>query len=379
MTKQLALAALTVFAVAACSSDRDPTGPQIAANSATSQADRLAGTGTHGNIYTLTNQTAGNSVAVFSQGDDGSLTAAGKVSTGGLGSGSSLGSQGSLTLSENGRWLLAVNAGSNDISVFSVTPDGLSLTDRVWSGGTRPISVTNAKDLVYVLDAGGSGNISGFSLSKEGKLTAIGGSTRPLSGSAVDPAQVSFSSDGRWLVVTEKNTNKIDVYGVDESGAAGTPSFQSPPGAGIKPFGFAFGKENEFVVSEAATGSASSYILGESGTVSLITGAAATHQGAPCWVAVTKNGHFAYTANAGSGTITGFSVSHGGALSLLDASGVTATVNAGAIDIAMSGNSRFLYQLDGIRISAFRVTASGHLELLGSVTKPTGAAGLAAL
>jgi len=38
-----------------------------------------------------------------------------------------------------------------------------------------------------------------------------------------------------------------------------------------------------------------------------------------------------------------------------------------------------LYQLDGMRISAFRVTASGHLELLGSVAKPTTAAGLAAL
>jgi 6-phosphogluconolactonase (cycloisomerase 2 family) len=216
-------------------------------------------------------------------------------------------------------------------------------------------------------------------VSKKGELAAIAGSTRPLSGSAVDPAQVSFSSDGRWLVVTEKNTNNIDVYAVDKDGVAGAPSFQSPAGAGIKPFGFAFGKKNEFVVSEAATGSASSYVLGKTGTVSLITGEAATHQLAPCWVAVTKNGQFAYTANATSGTITGFSVGQGGAISLLDPSGVTATVNAGATDIAMSSNSHFLYQLDGTRISAFRVTSSGHLELLGSVAKPTGAAGLAAL
>jgi 6-phosphogluconolactonase (cycloisomerase 2 family) len=379
MNKKFALAALTVVAVAACSGDRDLTGPSVVGNLTSAQADRLAGTGTHGNIYTLTNQPAGNAVAVFGQGDDGSLTAAGTVWTGGLGSGSSLGSQGSLTLSDDGRWLLAVNAGSSDISAFSVTPGGLVLTDRIASGGTKPISVTIADDVVYVLNGGGSGNISGFSLSKKGDLSAIAGSTRPLSGSAVDPAQVSFSSDGRWLVVTEKNSNNVDVYAVDKQGVVGAPSFQHPAGAGTKPFGFAFGKKNEFVVSEAATGSASSYVLGKNGTASLVTGAAVTHQGAPCWVAVSKNGRFAYTANAASGTITGFSVSHDGALSLLDASGVTATVNAGAIDIAMSGNSRFLYQLDGSRISAFRVTASGHLEPLGSIAKPAGSAGLAAL
>src|SRR6266566_5968638 len=112
MIKQIALAVLAVSALAACSQDRDLTGPPVAPNSINAQADRLAGTGTNGNIYTLTNQIAGNAVAVFSQARDGSLTAAGSVSTGGLGSGSSLGSQGSLTLSHDGRWLFAVNAGS---------------------------------------------------------------------------------------------------------------------------------------------------------------------------------------------------------------------------------------------------------------------------
>ncbi|HXN76368.1 MAG TPA: beta-propeller fold lactonase family protein [Gemmatimonadaceae bacterium] len=379
MTKQFALAVLALSAVTACSENRDLTAPPPGPNSTTIQADQLAGTATSGSIYTLTNQIAGNAVAVFRQAMDGSLTAQGSVSTGGLGSGSSLGSQGSLTLSDNGRWLLAVNAGSNDVSVFKVTEDGLELTDRVASGGTRPISVTVAHNTVYALNAGGTGNISGFTLSEDGKLSPIAGSTRPLSGSAVNPAEVSFSTNGRWLVVTEKATNKLDVYAVDKSGVAGAPSFQSPALAGSEPFGFAFGRRNELVVSEAATGSASSYVLGKSGTLSLVTGAAATHQGAPCWVAVTEDGRFAYTANAASGTITGFSVSEGGSLGLLDASGVTATVNAGAIDIAVGRGSRFLYQLDGSRISAFRVTASGHLEPLGSIAKPTGSAGLAAL
>lgn len=378
MTKQFALALLAFSAVTACSENRDLTAPRTAANSKTIVADQFAGTGTNGSIYTLTNQVAGNAVAVFAQAKDGSLATQGSVSTGGLGSGSGLGSQGSLTLSDDGRWLLAVNAGSNDISVFRVTGDGLELTDRAASGGTRPISVTVAHNTVYALNAGGSGNISGLTLSDDGRLSPIAGSTRPLSGSAVDPAQVSFSTDGRWLVVTEKSTNDLDVYAVDQSGVAGPPSFQAPAGAGIKPFGFAFGPRNELVVSEAATGSASSYVLGRNGTLSLVTGAAATHQGAPCWVVVTQDGRFAYTGNAGSGTVTGFSVSQGGSLSPLDASGVTAKVNAGAVDNAVSRNSHFLYQLDGSRISAFQVTETGHLEPLGSIAKPTGSVGLAA-
>ncbi|MFN2637157.1 MAG: lactonase family protein [Gemmatimonadaceae bacterium] len=379
MTKQLAFAALAVLTAAACSGDRDLTGPSTSSIPTSVQADRSDGAGSSGNIYTLTNQSAGNAVAIFRQEHDGSLAAAGTVSTGGLGSGSSLGSQGSLTLSDDGRWLLAVNAGSNDVSVFSVTSRGLSLTDRVSSGGTRPISVTVAGDVVYVLNAGGAGNISGFALSKKGDLTPIPGSTEPLSGASVGPAQVSFSSDGRWLVVTEKNTNKLDVYAVNKRGIAGAPSIQSPGGAGTTPFGFAFGRKNELVVSEAATGSASSYVMEKDGDLELVTGAAATHQGAPCWVAITKNGRFAYTANAQSGTITGFEIGHRGALAPLDASGVTATVNPGAIDIAIGRDSRFLYQLDGTRISAFRVDANGHLEPIGSIAKPAGSAGLAAL
>src|SRR5438045_8761445 len=75
--------------------------------------------GQPGVVYTLTNATTGNAVAIFDRAADGTLTADGSVSTGGIGTGAGLGSQGSLVLSGNGRWLFAVNAGSNDVSVFS--------------------------------------------------------------------------------------------------------------------------------------------------------------------------------------------------------------------------------------------------------------------
>ena len=382
MTQRIALVALALAGVTACSQDHGLMGPAAALRhelsaSAASAAD--AGD-TPGAVYTLMNLTSGNAVKMFTRAADGTLTEAATDTTGGKGTGSSLGSQGAITLSDDGRWLFAVNAASNDVSVFRVSPAGLSLIGHYPSGGMKPISLTVHDKLLYVLNGGGSGNVTGFTVGSDGALTPIVESTRPLTGGAVDPAQVAFSRDGRWLVVTEKNTNLIDVYAIGPDGVASGPTPQAPAGAGKKPFGFAFGLRDQLVISEAATGSASSYTLGSSGALTLVSGDIATHQGAPCWVAVTQNGRFAYTANAASGTISGFVVGTDGALSLLDASGVTATVGPGNLDLALSVNGRYLYQLRGSGpITALRVESDGHLTTLGVVgAMPGSVSGLAA-
>src|SRR2546422_8881029 len=103
------------------------------------------------------------------------------------------------------------SAGSNDVSVFTVGAAGLSLASRTSSGGTLPISLTVHGNELYVLNAGGSGNISGFTVDNSGGLTPIAGSTQPLSGSNVGPAQVAFSPDGRHPGVTRKTTNPLHV------------------------------------------------------------------------------------------------------------------------------------------------------------------------
>src|SRR6266581_9035281 len=70
-----------------------------------------------GAVYTLTNSPAGNAVVAFSRAADGTLAAQGTFATGGTGTGGGLGSQGALVLSENGRQLFAVNAGSSTVSL----------------------------------------------------------------------------------------------------------------------------------------------------------------------------------------------------------------------------------------------------------------------
>src|SRR5829696_1839778 len=165
-----------------------------------------------GAVFVMTNQ-AVNAVAAFNRAPDGTLTPAGTFSTGGRGDPVAqpgdpptdpLASQGALILSEGNRFLFAVNAGSDEVSVLTVGKSGLTLVEKVASGGDRPISLTLHENLLYVLNEGGTPNITGFTVSDKGELTPLAGSARPLAGGSVaDPAEVRFSSDGTLLVVTE--------------------------------------------------------------------------------------------------------------------------------------------------------------------------------
>jgi 6-phosphogluconolactonase len=330
-----------------------------------------------GAVYTLTNSPTGNAVVAFDRAADGTLAEQGTYATGGTGTGSGLGSQGAVVLSSDGRQLFAVNAGSNSISLFTVRPDGLELEAVAPSGGLRPISVAVRGNLAYVVNAGGAGNISGFVVSHDG-LAPLAGSTQPLGAGSAGPAQVSFTPDGSALVVTEKASSTIDTYAIGADGRAGAPAVS--PSAGGTPFGFDFDNRGHLLVSNAA-GSASSYAV-TAGGASVISGAVATHQGAPCWLVASKNGRYAYTANAAAGTISGFSVAQDGTLTLLDPTGVSANLGPTShpLDEAVSNSGRYLYNLtDGLHtITTLRVDEDGSLSFLGSIPVPAGAAGLAA-
>lgn len=311
-----------------------------------------AGRNRIGSVYTLTNEAGGNAVAAFERAADGSLTPAGVYPTGGLGNGGGLGSQGAVVLSENGRLLLAVDAGSDEISSFLVAHDGsIAFADRIASGGDMPISVTVHGGLIYALNAGGAGNISGFTISPHGSLAPLPGSTRLLSGGAAGPAQVQFNPHGTVLVVTEKATDRISTYTVGTDGLASGPNVQAS--AGATPFGFDFDKRGRLFVSEAFGGAAdasatSSYRLSPSGTISVVSPSVGTTETAACWVVVTDNGRFAYVTNTGSGTVSGYAIGRHGRLRLLDPSGVTAVTGPGSspIDASLSHNSRFLFVLN---------------------------------
>lgn len=331
-------------------------------------------------VFVASNSAAGNKLLVYRQGANGGLAAAGEVATGGLGSGGGLGNQGGLVATAGGRTLLVVNAGSNDISVFSVRDGSLTLSDRLPSGGTMPVSIAVHDNIVYVLNAG-SNNISGFTL-RRNKLAPIAGSTVPLSGANTGPAQIAFNPSGDVLLVTEKNTNKLDAYTVNDHGVASGPIVQNANGQ--TPFGFAFDKRGHAIVSEAFGGTASalsSYKVSATGVISSISNSIdATGQRAACWVAISRNGKFAYTTNTATGTISSYAIARDGSLRLI--SSVAATTGAGPIDMDFSddGQTLFVLTAGAKSIQSFEVDrSSGNLTALATVSGlPAGTNGLVA-
>jgi 6-phosphogluconolactonase (cycloisomerase 2 family) len=238
---------------------------------------------------------------------------------------------------------------------------------------------------LYVLNEGGTPNITGFTVSDTGELTPLPGSTRPLTaGSAADPAEVSFNPDGSLLVVTEKAANLIDVYVVGSDGVAGPPI--PNPSNGLTPFGFAFDQRNNLIVSEAVGGApnasaVSSYIAALNGTLDVVSASVPDMQTAACWIVITNSGRYVYTTNTGSGVASSYTLDANGTLTLLNSVAANLGATSFPIDMALNNSSRYLYvHAAGLQtVEAFSVAPDGSLTSIDSAGGlPLGAQGIAA-
>ncbi|MFL5386488.1 MAG: lactonase family protein [Longimicrobiaceae bacterium] len=357
--------------------------PALALSLGLGACDGLFGLGDDANdgaLYTMTNAAGANHVLVFSRGDDGRLTFRDSVSTGGAGSGPDpvfgtdpLTSQDAVILSDDHRFLFVVNAGSNEISSFRVGNDGmLTLANKVSSGGTFPVSLSARSTLLYVVNANNGGNISGFSIGSDGTLTPIAGSTRPLSGAAVPgPGSIRISPNGQTIVVTEKPTNLLDIYAIGSNGVATGPTVVGA--SGPTPFGADFAPSGPYIVSLGNIGpnrmavpdgsGAGSLVFTAPTTPSTVSGFVPTTETAACWVQITPDGRFAYTTNTASGSITGFSIATNGALTPLTGDGKTGVTGPNTQPLDMAFADGYLYALTaGDRgVHVFRVSSNGAL------------------
>src|SRR5919202_1069095 len=249
-----------------------------------------------GAVYVQTNATP-NEVIAFRRAGDGSLEHVGAVSTGGDGEGSPhLTSQGSVTLTRDGRHLLVTNAASNDLSVFSVADDGsIELRDRV-DTGPAPKSVTEHDGLVVVLNSGQPG-VASFRLDEDGSISPV--DEQALAASDADPAQVAFSPDGSMIVITERGTDSIVTYEVADDGTFGAS--RAIASRGPTPYGFAFTSGDVLVVTEAfraekGAAAASSYAIVD-GSLEPRTSSVGNGRSEICWAGVTPEDRFAFTTN----------------------------------------------------------------------------------
>lgn len=381
----------------------------------------MAAEGQAGAVFVATNHNntadssePANQVAMYIRAADGSLSLVGYFDTGGQGSGpgqrfagDGLGSGASVTLSNDGRHLFVTNAGSNDVSVFSVQHDGLTLVEVESTGdGSEshrfPNSVTQHKKLVYVLNSADEGSITGFTLANDGQLTPIPGSTRILDANQqrfapdalYNPTQVSFTPDGKFLVVTIKDGPSADAIpgaGIEPTGPGRVLTFKMMPDGrpadtytqtdfdNRGPFGFSFDRHGNLLIAlfvggpnegSGPTGAAGSYRINSDGTLSAITGVENDHEVDTCWVV--NNGSYAFGANYTSGTISSFTVGKNGTLELLDnKAGLTDDPGniqgSTPLDMAVSGNKKFLYVvLPGTgAVGAWQINQDGSLTKIG--------------
>jgi 6-phosphogluconolactonase len=325
-----------------------------------------------GALYTQTNDPSGNTVQRFDRAPDGSLTPAGTFATGGAGLAGLGGRQGAVQLSGDGRYLYAVNAGSDSVSVFRVSHRRTRLIDVVGSRGAAPASIAEHHGRVYVLNSGGTPSVTAFWRRFDGSLEPIPGGTRGLAPGAQGAAQVSVTPDGHSLVVTERVSNRLETLPLDRFGRPGAPVVTASSGA--VPFGFGITHQGTIVVSEAGASSVSSYRLGADGTLSTVTASLLVGQGAACWVAVSPNGRFAYTGNAAGG-ISGFAIGHDGSLTALGTTNLVPSPR----DLDFDESGRYLHAVSpGGQVTSYRVGNDGSLALAGTAPAAAGITGAAA-
>jgi 6-phosphogluconolactonase len=341
-----------------------------------------------GQVYVNDNTIGTNTIAAFDRHADGTLSpiAGSPFAAGGAGTGAGLASQGALQSTRDGRYLIAVDAGSNQISVLRITKNGgLGLLPGgvVSSGGVTPVSVAVHDDLVYVANAGvGGSDYTGFTLSDGGHLRPLADSTVSLPDGS-QPGDVLFNSTGTNLVGTRVGTSVIDGFRVGEDGRL-TASPGSPfPAQGPGPFGSEFRPTNpsQLFVSNAhggtGNGTISAFSVTRDGPLTPIGSSPfADLQTAPCWVEITHDGKFLFTVNTGSGTISRYSIAHGGTLTLLGSTPVSAQGGVGAVDARLSPDGGTLF-VDESRIGAVAAFAvnGGSLTVLPSspTSLPAGA------
>lgn len=340
-----------------------------------------------GGVFTETDDPASNAVVAFGRHADGTLEHLGNFPTGGQGLGGNnvadpLGSQFAVLLSPDHRYLFAVNAQSNTVTAFKVKKNGLAAIGTYASNGAKPVSLAATNHVLYVLNQASS-TITGFRID-DGALRYDASLTRSLSTGASGGAAIRFDRDAHLLAVTERLSNTIDVFAVRHDVLATAPVQTTSNGAG--PFGFDWTPRHELIASEAGNGSVSSYSALRNGALTTDTKSISTHQAAPCWLITTRDGRFAYAANAGSGSVTGFAVDSRGVLTSLNVDGMTGNLGAGTtpLDLDVSQDSKFLYVLKaGVNtVGAFAVARDGALANLpdgvGGLPTRSGQMGLAA-
>jgi 6-phosphogluconolactonase len=225
-------------------------------------------------------------------------------------------------------------------------------------------------------------------LDEDGHLVMIPNSIRYLSATNTGPSSLAFSPDGRFLLLTEKITNNIDVFSVRSDGTLSQPTITPDPIPGV--FDVVFSPDGAALIVQTGgagnpnASTVSSYLVQPGGTLSPVTGGVPTNGTFACWIALTPNGQFAFVSNTLSSSISGFAISGSGTVTALPGT-VVASLPTGSnnLDIAVSDDAKFVYTMNtgAGTIGIFAVQPNGSLRVIGfasGLSAHSGFEGLAA-
>ncbi|OAA76534.1 WD40/YVTN repeat-like-containing domain protein [Akanthomyces lecanii RCEF 1005] len=333
-----------------------------------------------GAVFAMTNVASANQIVAFSRSSSGELTPAGTYATGGRGQGVDFDTQGGLQLSADRKFLYAVNPADDKVSVFGVHGANLTLIQTVYAGD-QPlgIALSPKTGYAYVLDGSvASTGIFGFKVDGgDGKLQPLTNATIPLSTPIGVPGDVVFSPDGRALVVTNKVGSTLDVFAVDAaSGHASPTPMTTIASSGVRPFAAAFFKDFLYVIESGLpslkNAALSTYRFngGAAPSLTAITKAERNDQTDGCWVVVTPDGKWAYTANFVSGSISSYGLDGNGTATLMNgAAALPGGEGSQPVDLVLSSDGRYLYNLlrGSGAVAGYEIQQDGSLKQIGGL------------
>ncbi len=389
-----------------------------------------------GAVYAMANGFAANTVVAYGRRSDGTLSLIGSTASGGRG-GAFDGGEGldplisayAIENTADRRYVLAVNAGSNTLSVFRVNRDfSLTRTDEAFTFGVGPNSIAIRGNRVFVtnIDADGQfqgepdqeGSLMGFQLTRGGRLIPLVRTFRLLGNR---PSAVRFSPDGRSLVVASINagsaalasgsTDELVLYGFDRYGSLSLHPVST--GASTLPgneegrnlpsaIGFEIVEEagRQFVVVTEArefrpdgtppvfdglqTGSVSTWEIDSNHQLIpidqdvLAGNSFVDGERTACWIAFSENQDYFWVSNALDASLSTYSFSEGRVAVREQVSvrgigpeeGNPFGTTDGWIDLDTSRDGRYVYQLYGLSgtIGVFAVGQNGTLSVVETVT-----------
>jgi 6-phosphogluconolactonase len=327
-------------------------------------------------VYT-NNDRSPNSVSAFSVAANGALTPVpgSPFLTGGTGTGFGFFAANRITTAIVKNILYASNSGSNNVSAFSINPatgvltavPGSPFPTGFISSGPGISVATTPNDQFLIAANAGTVDITVYSIAANGALTAVTGS--PFNAGPGGPLDsIKVTPDGKFLAVARINNNAVSMYSISSAGGL-TPVPGSPFPAGGA--GFAAGVDcncssNNLFVGEANFGSTivSVQSIAANGALSPIPGSPFIGPGSNSNVVVlSPDDSKLFVSNQDTNSVTVFNVAASGALTLVPGSPFPAPGSSRPSGMATDQSGTFLYAADfNNRINGFSIAADGALS-----------------